>query len=578
MSTFDDIAKKIARKYKTDFNPGKDVEVRPPGKAIEVETDMNTIDHGIQQLQDYKDPRCLAVPKRIAPEVLDRVDVYIDTCEGWITMTADHFSAFIGSMHLERFDKEWVRNFLRQFETKREVELIQGCLDQIAKNFWTVSRFEKTFLRDLRKKIKSLTMPHQVVYVPFGHPLDSSALVLASSLKGLDIEVENLVPFLLYSTKGMPDHTPKNTVICFIDDNIATGTQAPAIFKQYFGKETPEEEFHVRPLDERLREELKKYRIYLCLVYASEEGVKSLKESTEELGLAVDVLPPIVPFECTTYANAFPDPKEQAELKALFIKYGVPLLSDKFGPRWNDEFRRKEALGYGGLGQLFLFWYQTPTSMPILFWRYGEVRSQLWQPLFWRESDFERFMKRCELTAEHKRNPHGVWEQYQAFNIARRKWKVNASLNEFNDFYKYAQPELQRNKRELFAMGRRADNVYFWDILICQYFNLSAVPAREEFRIPSSIPLPEQPQPPTDQELLNALGWRRSIGEKRKRNLKILKSLFNPQHPAALSIPLSDALSFAGHLGDIKQDLPDTWTASLLINLYKQCKESKGGR
>jgi hypothetical protein len=73
MSTHDDIAKKIARKYKTEYNPDKGVDVRPPGKAIEVETDMDTISHGIQQLRGYKDPRYLAVPKKIAPEVQERV-------------------------------------------------------------------------------------------------------------------------------------------------------------------------------------------------------------------------------------------------------------------------------------------------------------------------------------------------------------------------------------------------------------------------------------------------------------------------------------------------------------------------
>jgi len=73
MSKHDDIAKKIARKYKTDYNPGKGVDVRPPGKAIEVEPNMNTIAHGIKQLQGYKDPRYLAVPKRIAPKVQERV-------------------------------------------------------------------------------------------------------------------------------------------------------------------------------------------------------------------------------------------------------------------------------------------------------------------------------------------------------------------------------------------------------------------------------------------------------------------------------------------------------------------------
>lgn len=73
MSKHDEIARKIARKYKTDYHSAKGVDVRPPGKAIEVETDLSTISDGIRQLQGHKDSRYLAVPKKIAPEVVDRV-------------------------------------------------------------------------------------------------------------------------------------------------------------------------------------------------------------------------------------------------------------------------------------------------------------------------------------------------------------------------------------------------------------------------------------------------------------------------------------------------------------------------
>lgn len=73
MSKHDDIARKLARKFNTDYNPSKGVDVRPPGKAIEVEIKLNTISDGVRQLQGYKDPRYLAVPKNIAPKVIDRV-------------------------------------------------------------------------------------------------------------------------------------------------------------------------------------------------------------------------------------------------------------------------------------------------------------------------------------------------------------------------------------------------------------------------------------------------------------------------------------------------------------------------
>ncbi len=73
MSTHDDIAKKLANKYGAEYNRGQGVDVRTRDKAIEVETDLNTIRDGIRQLQGHKDSRYLAVPKKIAPKVVERV-------------------------------------------------------------------------------------------------------------------------------------------------------------------------------------------------------------------------------------------------------------------------------------------------------------------------------------------------------------------------------------------------------------------------------------------------------------------------------------------------------------------------
>ena len=73
MSTHDDIAKKIARKFKTDYNPGKGVDVQPPGKAIEVEPNLNSISDGIRQLQGHKRSRYISVPNRFVPEATERL-------------------------------------------------------------------------------------------------------------------------------------------------------------------------------------------------------------------------------------------------------------------------------------------------------------------------------------------------------------------------------------------------------------------------------------------------------------------------------------------------------------------------
>jgi len=73
MSTHDDIAKKIARKYKTDYNPGKGVDVKTPDKAIEVEPNLDAITDGIRQLQGYKKSRYIAVPNRFVPDAIEKL-------------------------------------------------------------------------------------------------------------------------------------------------------------------------------------------------------------------------------------------------------------------------------------------------------------------------------------------------------------------------------------------------------------------------------------------------------------------------------------------------------------------------
>ena len=73
MSTHDDIAKKIARKYKTDYNPSKGVDVQTSDKAIEVESNINTLSNGIRQLQGHKRSRYISVPNRFVPETIERL-------------------------------------------------------------------------------------------------------------------------------------------------------------------------------------------------------------------------------------------------------------------------------------------------------------------------------------------------------------------------------------------------------------------------------------------------------------------------------------------------------------------------
>jgi len=74
MSAHDDIAKKIAQKYKTDYNPGKGVDVQTSDKAIEVERSIDTLSDGVRQLQGFNKSRYIAVPDRFVPDAIDRLN------------------------------------------------------------------------------------------------------------------------------------------------------------------------------------------------------------------------------------------------------------------------------------------------------------------------------------------------------------------------------------------------------------------------------------------------------------------------------------------------------------------------
>lgn len=379
---------------------------------------------------------------------------------------ARRFGSFTGSMHyrsiyIPELDEARVKGFLEQFDVEREARLVLRCLDFMGEHYWDLARIEHAFLDELQPIIKSYARGRHPVYIPFGHPQDSSALLLNGPLKGLAVTVVgDLEDFLLRSKEKRSDCNSGNSIICFLDDNVATATQAPAIFKQYFGIAADEEETHVQALRPDLQEDLRHFDIIFLTFYASRGGLKLVRSQAEALGLrpvCVDTLHDCASANWLTMAS---EPTERAELQGLFEKYGSPLLRDKVGADWNEEKRRKYALGYGGLGQLFLFCYQTPTSIPVMFWRYGKVGGDFWQPLFWRESDYERFVKRLYSVKEHVTFPHRLWEEYQDFVGVRKARNIKLTVDQTNEFYEFVRPKLQQSDGVLKAQRGTAQ---FWD-------------------------------------------------------------------------------------------------------------------
>lgn len=391
------------------------------------------------------------LPHASARSGMNAMEPYIRSLTDWIQDTAGFFKSFYGSMHVD-FDEERLTNFLLQLESEREVDLVRVCLEHITKHYWTFRTLEEALILELRLRIEAVAGGKHVLYAPFGHLEDSSALLYASAFKGHNLDVRHLFEFLssshdrtarrlASSTTAVKKErmTPENTIICWLDDNVATGTQAPAIIGQYFGKETPQEEYHTDPLPPELQKELQKYQIVFAALYAQTNGIRLVNEASARLGLTLEALEPARSSAAIHYLEASTSPEDRLELTALLLKYGEPLLEDKVG--WDENRRRKYALGYGGLGQLFLFCYQTPTSLPIMFWRYGRINNRFWKPLFWRESDYERFVKRLRLFDLHERTPEAAWDFYGAFGRARTRIEtrhhLSLTIDHINVFYEF---------------------------------------------------------------------------------------------------------------------------------------------
>lgn len=63
MSKHDEIAKKLAKKFKTEYKSQKGIDLVLPDRVIEVETKKSGIYHGIKQIERSKKLRYLAVNK-----------------------------------------------------------------------------------------------------------------------------------------------------------------------------------------------------------------------------------------------------------------------------------------------------------------------------------------------------------------------------------------------------------------------------------------------------------------------------------------------------------------------------------
>lgn len=217
----------------------------------------------------------------------------------------------------------------------------------------------------------------RVVFVPFGSPGESSAVITYLCSRALNLGGITVDRFQPLDTVLMDK---EEKTICFVDDNISSGTQAVAIFEELLGRKA--DPIHVKPLSKDKIDRLKSCKIYFYTFFGFEEGSEFLKS---RLGQELDI---------TTISSAkkkegcfqsgsfiFDNAQDREEAMEMCKEIGYCLLQDK---AWKGDKKMEFALGYGNAQQLIVFHYNTPTSTLPIFWKEGIYKDKKWKPLFLR--------------------------------------------------------------------------------------------------------------------------------------------------------------------------------------------------
>ena len=74
--------------------------------------------------------------------------------------------------------------------------------------------------------------------------------------------------------------------------------------------------------------------------------------------------------------------------------------------------------------------------------------------MFWRESDYERFVKRLRLFELHESTSQAAWDSYEAFGRARvrvqTRRNISLTIDHINAFYEFIRIESAHARSTLF--------------------------------------------------------------------------------------------------------------------------------
>lgn len=182
--------------------------------------------------------------------------------------------------------------------------------------------------------------------------------------------------------------------IVFLEDAFCSGKQILSVFETYMGVpigERQTREKHVEELSEKLKEKLKRCKLFFSFIYYEENNAKFFYDRLKELGLSSVKIVAQQTFPMGYFKQTV-DCNEQAEInivKKYLQKVGKQLIEcksvDESGNRkenWPDERINQSLLGYNDSQQLIAFSWNTPTYTITPLWLKSDTEEFSWIPLF----------------------------------------------------------------------------------------------------------------------------------------------------------------------------------------------------
>lgn len=226
------------------------------------------------------------------------------------------------------------------------------------------------------------TATDNTCYVPLQEELDKSAQHISYFLADVQDGPKAV---------KLKDALSTSDRIIFFDDCLLSATQAIAVVKKWFGLPTISDDKLTIQLSPEEQNLLKSKKVAFRFLYATNDGIDSLSQLTSNLELGNDIKATSTIVTGKKPIDELLDSGIAKQMRDFLGEVGQALLKStkqkKDPSKWTEDRCKSFALGYGGLEQLLVFAYNTPTGTITPLWKAGDYCGVPWLPLFPRRGE-----------------------------------------------------------------------------------------------------------------------------------------------------------------------------------------------